>query len=78
MVATPSDYAIGRNDLVQVSINDLQAIGSETTGVSAKAEISLPLIARIQAVGYTEASNWSIAAKYQDAGFLKNATVSMP
>ena len=81
MVATPSDYAIGRNDLVQVSINDLQAIGSETVKqarVSESGNISLPLIAQVQAVGYTEAQlEQIIAAKYQDAGFLKNATVSV-
>src|SRR5581483_11269907 len=29
LTAQPSDYTVSRNDLVQVSINDLQAIGSE-------------------------------------------------
>ena len=78
---SPSDYTVSRNDLVQVTINDLQAIGSETTKqarVSESGNISLPLIGQVQAVGYTEAQlEQLIAAKYQDAGFLKNATVSV-
>lgn len=80
-VATPSDYTIGRNDLIQVSINDLQALGTETVKqarVSESGNISLPLIGQVPAVGYTEAQlEQNIAAKYQDAGFLKNATVSV-
>src|SRR5439155_6918966 len=81
LVATASDYTVGRNDLVQVSINDLQGIGSETVKqarVSESGNISLPLIGQVQAVGYTEAQlEQIIATKYQDAGFLKNATVSV-
>jgi polysaccharide export outer membrane protein len=81
MIATPMDYQIGKNDLVQVSIQDLQAIGAETVKqarVSESGNISLPLIGQVQAVGYTEAQlEQIIAAKYTDAGFLKNATVSV-
>jgi polysaccharide biosynthesis/export protein len=81
LTSTPSDYTVGRNDLVQVSINDLQAIGVETVKqarVSESGNISLPLIGQLQAVGYTEAQlEQVIASKYQDAGYLKNATVSV-
>ena len=81
MVATPSDYTISKTDLIAVTINDLQALGTETvkqTRVSESGNISLPLIGQVQAVGYTEAQlEQIIAAKYQDAGFLKNATVSV-
>jgi len=80
-VASNTDYTIGRNDLVQISINDLQQIGSETVKqarVSESGNISLPLIGQVQAVGNTEAQlEQVIATKYQDAGFLKNATVSV-
>src|SRR5439155_1031046 len=81
LVATASDYTVGRNDLISVTINDLQALGTETVKqarVSESGNISLPLIGQVQAVGYTEAQlEQNIAAKYQDAGFLKNATVSV-
>ncbi len=80
-VVTSSDYSIGKNDLVSVTINDLQALGTETVKqvrVSESGNISLPMIGQIQAVGYTEAQlEQVIAAKYQDAGYLKNATVSV-
>jgi protein involved in polysaccharide export with SLBB domain len=81
MNVTPTDYSVGKNDLVSVTINDLQALGTETVKqarVSESGNISLPLIGQIQAVGYTEAQlEQVIAAKYQDAGYLKNATVSV-
>jgi polysaccharide biosynthesis/export protein len=80
-VATPSDYQIGRNDLVQISVQDLQQIGAETVKqarVSESGNISLPLIGQVQTVGYTEQQLEDIIAKkYTDAGFLKNATVSV-
>ncbi len=76
-----SDYTIGKSDLIQVTIQDLQAIGAETVKqarVSESGNISLPLIGQVGALGYTEAQlEQIIAAKYQDAGFLKNATVSV-
>src|SRR5437762_1013810 len=54
----PQDYQIGKNDLVQVSIMDLQALGTETVKqarVSESGRISLPLIGQTEAAGKTEA-----------------------
>ena len=57
LVVVPTDYVIGSNDLVNVSISDLAAQGLETTKqtrVSESGNISLPLIGQVHADGLTE------------------------
>ena len=75
-----SDYVIGRNDLLQISLTDVTP-GVETVKnarVSESGNISLPLIGPVQANGLTEAQlEKVIQQKYQDAGIVKNAKVSV-
>jgi protein involved in polysaccharide export with SLBB domain len=75
-----ADYLIGKNDLLSVSLTDVQP-GVETiktARVSESGNISLPLIGQIPAAGYTEAQlEKNIAKKYEDAGIVKNAQVSV-
>ena len=78
--ADSADYVIGRNDTVQVSLTDVTP-GVETVKtarVSESGNISLPLIGLVQAAGLTEAQLEAvIKQKYQDAGIVKNAQVSV-
>ena len=73
------DYVIGKNDLLSVSLTDVQP-GVETVKtarVSESGNISLPLIGAVQAAGLTEAKlNELIAQRYKEAGFVNNAQVS--
>lgn len=75
-----SDYVIGRNDLLSISLTDVTP-GVETvktTRVSESGNISLPLIGQIPAAGLTEHQlNEAIAQKYRDAGIVKDAQVSV-
>ena len=75
-----ADYLIGRNDLLSVSLTDVTP-GVETvktTRVSESGNISLPLIGQVPAAGFTEHQlDQAIAQKYQDAGIVKNAQVSV-
>jgi protein involved in polysaccharide export with SLBB domain len=81
LVTIPSDYVIGRNDLLQVSIGDLVAPNVETQKVmrvSESGNISLPLIPPIKAMGLTEAQlEQAIVQAYRDANLIQNATVSV-
>jgi polysaccharide export outer membrane protein len=81
LVADASDYVIGRNDLINVSITDLVGPGVETlktTRVAESGKISLPLIGQLQAAGRTEADlEQDIIAAYRDAGLIQNAQVSV-
>ena len=80
LVAEPGDYRIGKNDLIQVTITDLQAVGVETVKqvrVSEDGKIRLPLIGGIDAAGKTEAElEKHIAERYRQAGVVANANVS--
>ena len=81
LVAVEADYVLGKNDLVTITINDLNGVGTETTRqvrVSESGLISLPLIKQIQAEGLSEAQlETSIAAAYADAKLLPNAQVTV-
>jgi polysaccharide biosynthesis/export protein len=81
LVSVPSDYVIGRNDLLQVSIADLVAPNVESQKVSRVSEsgnISLPWIGQIKAAGLTEAQlEQAIIQAYRDANFIPNAQVSV-
>ncbi len=75
-----SDYVIGKNDLLQISLTDVTP-GVETVKtarVSESGNVSLPLIGQIPAAGLTEAQlERAIQQKYQDQGIVKNAQVSV-
>lgn len=76
-----NDYAIGRNDLISVSITDLVAPNVETlrtTRVSETGMITLPLVEPIKAAGRTEAQlEKAIVKAYKDANIIQNAQVSV-
>lgn len=81
LVAVEADYVLGKNDVVVVTITDLNGVGTETTRqvrVSESGLISLPLIKQLQAEGLTEAQlEGAIAQAYADAKLLPNAQVSV-
>jgi protein involved in polysaccharide export with SLBB domain len=81
LVPTATDYVIGHNDLISVSITDLVGPGVETVKtarVSESGNISLPLIGQIKAEGLTEAQlETQIARTYKDQGLMQNAQVSV-
>jgi polysaccharide export outer membrane protein len=75
-----TDYVIGRNDLLSISLTDVTpgVETQKTTRVTESGNISLPLIGQIPAAGYTESQlNAAIAKKYKDDGFAKAAEVSV-
>jgi polysaccharide export outer membrane protein len=78
--ADTTDYIIGKNDLLSISLTDVTP-GVETVKtarVSESGNISLPLIGQVQAAGLTEANlEKAIAQKYKDAGIVKEAQVSV-
>lgn len=81
LIVTKSDYAIGPNDTISVSITDLVGPGVETVKtarVSQSGMISLPLIDQIKASGLTEAQlEQAISQAYRDKNLIQNATVSV-
>ncbi|MGE5609903.1 MAG: polysaccharide biosynthesis/export family protein [Bacillota bacterium] len=82
MKVIPTDYVIGRNDLLTVSVYDLVNQGVETVRsvrVSETGMLSLPLLAEPLAVaGMTEAQlQKSIVQKYKEANLLPNAQVAV-
>jgi polysaccharide export outer membrane protein len=81
LVASSTDYVIGRNDLVNVSITDLVGPGIETVKtarVSESGKLSLPLIGQIQAEGLTESQlEQSIIEAYRRNNIIQNAQVSV-
>ncbi|HEY7089507.1 MAG TPA: polysaccharide biosynthesis/export family protein [Tepidisphaeraceae bacterium] len=81
LVAQNTDYVIGANDLLQVSIADLVAPNVEsakTMRVSQSGFISLPLIGQVKATGLTEAQlEQAISQAYADRNLIKDAQVSV-
>lgn len=76
-----TDYVIGRNDLLSISISEVAGPGVETvktTRVSESGNVSLPLIGSIKAAGLTEAElEKTIAQTYRDKGLIQQAQVSV-
>ncbi len=76
-----SDYVIGKNDLVNISVTDVVGPGVEstkTTRVSESGNISLPLIGQIHAEGLTEPQlEQAITATYHNLQLIQNAEVSV-
>jgi protein involved in polysaccharide export with SLBB domain len=81
LVASSSDYIIGKNDLLQISITDLVGPGIESVRqarVTESGKISMPLVPQITAVGLTEAQlEQAIVSAYRDANLISNAQVSV-
>jgi polysaccharide export outer membrane protein len=75
------DYAIGRNDLLNISITDLVAPNVETvrsTRVSESGFVSLPLVGQVKAAGLTEAElEQAVSKSYKDANLIESAQVSV-
>ena len=81
LVANSSDYVIGKNDLLSISITDLVGPGIESVRqvrVTESGKISMPLVPQITAAGLTEAQlEQAIVAAYRDANLISNAQVSV-
>jgi polysaccharide export outer membrane protein len=81
LTAPKTDYVIGPDDLLGVSITDLIAPGVETvksTRVSTSGSISLPMVGQIKAAGLTEAElEKAVVQAYRDANIIQNAQVSV-
>ena len=79
--APMGDYMVSRNDVLTISISDLQGPGIETvkqTKVSESGNISLPYIGQIRAEGLTEIDlEREIVAAYRRANLIEQATVSV-
>ena len=79
--APMGDYAISRNDVLTISISDLQGPGIETvkqSKVSESGNISLPYIGQLRAEGLTEIElEQEIVAAYRRANLIEEATVSV-
>jgi protein involved in polysaccharide export with SLBB domain len=81
LVADNTDYVIGRNDLLQISLSEVAGQGIESvkaTRVSESGMVSLPLIGSIKASGLTEADlEKAVAQSYRDKNLIQNAQVSV-
>src|SRR5687768_15221613 len=79
--APMGDYGISRNDVLELSISDLQGPGIETvkrTRVSETGNVSLPYIGQILAEGRTEIElEREIVEAYRSARLIENANVSV-
>ena len=79
--APMGDYAVSRNDVLTISISDLQGPGIETVKqarVSESGNISLPYIGQVRAEGLTEIDlEREIVAAYRRANLIEQATVSV-
>jgi hypothetical protein len=78
---TQTDRVLRKNDLVNVTVNDLVAPNVETTKtnrISENGTISLPLVGSLRAEGLTEAElEKSIADAYRNAKVIDKAQVSV-
>lgn len=76
-----TDYVIGRNDLLSISISEVAGPGVEsvkTSRVSESGMVSLPLIGTVKASGLTEAElEKAVAQVYRDKNLIQNAQVSV-
>lgn len=81
LVTNNSDYTIGRNDLLSISISDLTAPGQETVKVARVSEsgkISLPFLGAVNASGLTEIElEQAINQAYRDANIIQNSQISV-
>jgi beta-lactamase regulating signal transducer with metallopeptidase domain len=81
LVADVSDYRISPNDLLSVTINDLQGPNVATVvqkRVTATGNISLPYLGEISAGGQTEAQfEKAIVVAYREARLIQQANVSV-
>jgi polysaccharide export outer membrane protein len=79
---TKGDYAVSKNDLLQIQISDLGGPGAgetvKVTRVSDSGNISLPFINSLHAAGLTEIElEQAIVEAYRNANLIQNAQVSV-
>jgi polysaccharide export outer membrane protein len=81
LAPTAGDYEISANDLVEVTIADLTAPGSDTfrrLRVSETGNINLPYLGEVKAEGLTEAQlTQTIGDNYKAQGYLNHANVTV-
>jgi protein involved in polysaccharide export with SLBB domain len=82
LIPDVSDYRIGPNDLVNVSIFDLLGEGTgeqvKSVRVTETGSISLPFISPVHASGLTERGlEEAVSKAYEDARLIRNAKVSV-
>jgi protein involved in polysaccharide export with SLBB domain len=82
LIPDVSDYQIGPNDLLNVSIFDLMGEGTgeqvKTVRVTETGMVSLPFISPVKASGLTERGlETAISKAYEDARLIRNARVSV-
>lgn len=82
LVPDVSDYQIGPNDLLNVSIFDLMGEGTgeqvKTVRVTETGMVSLPFISPVKASGLTERGmEQAISKAYEDARLIRNARVAV-
>ena len=82
LVPDVSDYKIGPNDLVSISVYDLLGEGTgeqvKTVRVTETGMVSLPFIPPVKADGLTERDlEGAVSKAYEDARLIRNARVSV-
>jgi polysaccharide biosynthesis/export protein len=81
LIPAAGDYKISPNDLLEVTIADLQAPNVDTfrrMRVSETGNINLPYLGQVKAEGLTEAELTSVIGDdYKRQGFLNNANVTV-
>jgi polysaccharide biosynthesis/export protein len=82
LIPDVSDYRIGPNDLVNVSIFDLLGEGTgeqvKSVRVTETGSVSLPFISPVHASGLTERQlEQAVSKAYEDARLIRNAKVSV-
>jgi polysaccharide export outer membrane protein len=74
------DYVIGRNDLLQITMTEVQpgVETAKTARVSESGNVTLPLIGQVQAAGLTEAQfENAVRDTYQRSGLVKTAQIAV-
>ncbi|MGD0389191.1 MAG: polysaccharide biosynthesis/export family protein, partial [Tepidisphaeraceae bacterium] len=82
LVPDISDYQLGPNDLVSISIFDLLGEGTgeqvKTVRVTETGMVSLPFISPVKASGLTERElEQAVSKAYEDANLIRKARVSV-
>lgn len=71
-----SDYQIGRQDLLEVSVFDLEEL-NQTVRVSDDGSISLPLLGRLEVAGLTKTQLEKLIARLLEESFVRDAQVTV-
>ena len=71
-----SDYRIGRQDLLQISVFDLKEL-DQTVRVADDGSITLPLLGRLQVAGLTKGELETLIAKLLEERYVRNPQVTI-